>query len=445
MASPRALLINPPVYDFALFDLFLKPYGLLRIGRWLEDGGYSVDLVNALDYRDPESASLPGFPHRQKNGTGKFFRQRLRNPVLAKVTDRSYARYGILPEVFKKRIKRINPDIVLVTSGMTYWYPGVVEAVEVVRESHPGVPVIVGGVYSTLLPSHCLKVTGADYIVSGEAELHLPAILKKHGLPVPPGTPGRDLLMVPELLSDAAVIRLNDGCPLRCDYCASHIICPAFKKGDAEEAFRVVRELHEKLGTRNFAFYDDALLASGDRVLIPFLEQLIDAAFDIRFFVPNALHLSLLHEKTAFLMKESGFQEIRLGFESSDDDFHIQHDRKYRQDDFPRVIKFLKRAGFAPKEIGVYILAGLPGQRIEEVEASVRYASSFAVKVCLARYSPVPGTSLWQQAVNSCDLPLEEEPLFHNNTLFPLNWSGFRRKDLHELKELVRKLNLKMG
>jgi hypothetical protein len=80
MSAPRALLVVPPVYDFALFDLFLKPYGLLRVGRWLEEGGYEVRVVDGLDYTDPASAALLGGARRGLDGTGKFFKTSAETP-----------------------------------------------------------------------------------------------------------------------------------------------------------------------------------------------------------------------------------------------------------------------------------------------------------------------------------------------------------------------------
>ena len=69
---PRALLVQPPIYDFALFDLFLKPYGLLRVGRWLAEAGWEVAFVNGLDYEDPVSAAVLPAPKRQPRGRGNF-------------------------------------------------------------------------------------------------------------------------------------------------------------------------------------------------------------------------------------------------------------------------------------------------------------------------------------------------------------------------------------
>ena len=32
---PRILLVNPPVYDFAAYDFWLKPYGLLTVAGYI--------------------------------------------------------------------------------------------------------------------------------------------------------------------------------------------------------------------------------------------------------------------------------------------------------------------------------------------------------------------------------------------------------------------------
>ena len=68
---PLALLIFPPIYDFALYDLFIKPYALLRIGKWLKKSGYKIKLVNYLRINDTAAVKKLGAPKRKKNGTGK--------------------------------------------------------------------------------------------------------------------------------------------------------------------------------------------------------------------------------------------------------------------------------------------------------------------------------------------------------------------------------------
>jgi len=453
----EVLCIQPPIYDFALYDLFLKPYGLLRIARWFRMSGYNVTVLNALDYEDPFTEAVLGKARRKSNGTGKFHRMPIDLPDGIKRIKRRFGRYGILPEVFEARVRQSKPGLVLITSQMTYWYLGVAEAVRIVKKYHPGVPVAVGGVYATLMPEHCREYTGADEVVEGDFFLRLPSLLERWGFPAPEdlsdgGTglsfpaackTSRDELfplMEASVWKDAGVVRLNTGCPYRCTYCASHSIEPGFRAGNYRRAFEYIREMYESLHIRNFAFYDDALLVRKEEVLLPLLEEILRHDMKLRIYTPNAVHMSCMDYETARLMKRSGFQEVRLGYESADEDFHQQFDTKYRPEEVPEAIDVLRKAGFTGSQLILYILAGLPRQDISEVLQSLRTVSGFKVRVSIAEYSPVPRTALWDKAVESSSYPIETEPLYHNNTFFPMEWEGFSRSGLQRVKDMARRM-----
>ena len=437
MDKPCALLISPPVYDFALYDLFLKPYGLLRIGRWLHDSGWDVIFIDSLSWSDPVSLKTLNKPVRRANGTGKYFRQTVRNPDIFKKSGRTYSRYGITGDSLVHQIKSINkPDIVFVSSSMTYWYEGVFEAVRTVKKILPGVPVAVGGIYASLLTRHCIEKSGADYTVKGDGIDELKTILGRLSLPVPAGIPEEKVLQDP-LWKESGVIRLNKGCPLNCRYCASSVISE-FREGSADSAFVQLEEYVMKWSTSNIAFYDDALLHKKDSLLVPFLERVYEADFNINFYLPNAVHVNYLDFKTADLMKKCGFREIRLGFESSSADFHQKNDRKVSSHSFENTLDELFAAGFKSDEIIVYLLAGLPEQEMEEVRDSVNYLRKFGVKISISEYSPVPGSSLWDKSVEKSIFPIAEDPFYQNNSLFPLQWEKFTKKDMADLKNLAR-------
>lgn len=438
--KPLALLVAPPVYDFALYDLFVKPYALLRLGRWLAGCGYRVRLVNGLDYRDPDSAAALGVPRREARGTGKFFRQPRPRPGFADL-ERSFARYGILPASFQRRIAAERPDLVLVGSGMTYWYPGVIEAVRAVRACHPRVPLILGGVYATLCAAHARRHVEADYLVKGAAYPRLAEILASLALPYPAEPPPEEILTPPEACWDAGVLRLNRGCPFRCAYCSSRLLDGEFQAGRPESALGTLRRLQRRFKTRSFAFYDDALLVDKEKGLIPFLEGVLSAGIRADFYVPNAVHLRFLDRRTAELMKRAGFREIRLGFESAESAFHASLDQKLDPACLREGLAILRAAGFSGREITVYVLAGLPGQHRDEVEASIRFVAACGARVGVAEYSPLPGSALWERSVRLSPFPLEEEPLTHNNTLLPLRWRGFTLQDLEKMKLLARGLS----
>ena len=95
--------------------------------------------------------------------------------------------------------------------------------------------------------------------------------------------------------------------------------------------------------------------------------------------------------------------------------------------------------GYSPEEIGVYILAGMPGQRAEEVEESIAYTKEAGAKPILVEYSPVPGTPLFEVAMRTSQFDIENEPLFHNNSILPCQWEGFTPADYRKLKDEVKK------
>jgi radical SAM superfamily enzyme YgiQ (UPF0313 family) len=436
--QPRALLLYPPIYDFALYDLFLKPYGLCRLAAWLAHSGYSVRLVNALDYTDARSIAALGSPKREPRGTGKFFRKVVPTPPAVAGMKRSFARYGILAESLEQRIAAEQPDLVLVSAGMTYWYPGVIEAIRMVRRTFPRAPVVLGGIYPTLCPEHARSRCEADLVVSGPAFPGLKDFLESRYLPALPWSASEELLLLPEANWQAGVLRLNRGCPLNCAYCASRVIEPGFVPGDPDLLFRTVQEAHNRYGTRSFAFYDDALLSNKEQGLLPFLEQICRSDLSLRFYLPNAVHLRHLDSACARLMKRAGFAEVRIGFESASSQFHQTLDGKLVPRMLDQGLEYLLRAGFSPSEITAYVLAGMPDQKAEEVEMSLRHAAGFGIRVRIAEYSPVPGSALWSKAVRRSRFDLEGEPLTHNNSIMPMRWPAFTLEDLERLKTLSR-------
>ncbi|MCL2480513.1 MAG: radical SAM protein [Spirochaetaceae bacterium] len=450
--KPLAMLILPPIYDFAFFDLFFKPYGLLRIGKWLQDGGWDCVFINSLDYKDEVSLGKIKAPVRHGNGTGKIFRQIVPSPFLKlggaldgaimhgniPSLKRSFARYGICEESLRSKIAAKKPDIILISTFMTYWYMGVSEVVKICKGIWPGVPVIAGGIYATLLPQHCKDVAMPDHVAEGEAWDFLNNFFKSHSLPIcAPEGAGGEVLMDDPVWEDAAVVRLNSGCPMKCSYCASSKLS-SFFMGCYKTVFDQLVYLNKKYGTSNFAFYDDALLFKKEKSFLPLLELIISSNIKFNFYVPNALHIDYLDSKIVSMMKKAGFKEIRLGFESSDPGFHERNGKKYNADTFPSVIETLKSNGFYGDNVIIYMLAGLPGQYADEVKESVRYLKNFDVRISVSEYSPVPGSSLWEESVKKSIYPLGEDPLYHNNSIFPMSWEKFSYKDMQDIKVFAR-------
>jgi hypothetical protein len=434
------LLINPWVYDFACYDLFNKPLGLLEIAALLKESGFSIELIDAMDRFDPWLEKFLGeSPVKfQKRPCGNYYSEEVPKPPVFKAIPRKYKRHGMPPDVFIEKLSAVSaPDIILVTSGMTYWYEGVFEVISILKAEFPGVPVVLGGIYATLCHDHAMKHSGADHVYMGTDLAGIASLLS--------GISGREVKAAREYYSPAyelypkleyATLRTSNGCPYRCSYCAWHLLNPKYRRNDPESVVNEISRIQSSFGVNDFAFYDEALLYHADEHIIPIIKGLMKKGVKARFHTPNGLHARYVTERLARFFKECNFVEPRLGFESADRSRQDDTGGKVSNEDLGVAITALQSAGYSTSQIGVNILIGLPGQSVSEVEESIRFANTFKVRVHLEEYSPVPGTAYYTR----CGIPADADPLIHNNSAFPLHGPE-KVAEFERLKELNQKLN----
>lgn len=443
------LLINPWIYDFASFDLWAKPIGLLYIGSLLRKNGYKVHYIDCLDIHNPDMEKMNGIePAKRKvYGTGRFYKENVAKPDCLKDIPKRYSRYGITPEIFRRELKRIPvPDVILVTSMMTYWYPGVFKVIDIVKDIYPEVPVVLGGIYPTLCYSHAVEYSKADYIIRGEGENEVIRLVgeltgKEFEYPSPGERlddlpyPAFDLM--PDL--DYVCILTSRGCPFSCTYCASRIVYKEFRRRDPVCVADEIEFWKERYGVKEFAFYDDALMVEPEKNIVVILEEVLRRGISCNFHTPNGIHIRFLTKELCELMYKAGFKTIRLGFETSDFKMQYSTGNKTTNGELEESVSNLRRAGFLSSEIGVYILIGLPGQKPNEVEDTIKFVWETGSKPILAEYSPIPQTALWEDAVEESKFDIVREPLFHNNSLMPFRSKHFSLEIFNRLKQMTRK------
>jgi len=429
---PHILLINPWITDFAAYNFWIKPLGLLRIASLLRVNGFRITLIDCLDYSAKTS----------KYGDGKFLKTKIEKPLPLKSIPRNFSRYGIPEEILLKRfsLPEEKPDVIGITSGMTYWYPGVFKVIEIAKKVFSNVPIVLGGIYATLCSEHARKHSGVDIVFEGSEEieaLKLISDLTSFKLRTPNSELRTGLYPAFDLYSqlDYVCIATATGCPLRCSYCASPFLAKGFFRRDPFEVADEIEYWTGKYRVNNIAFYDDALLIEPSRHIIPILEEMTKRGIHCNFHTPNGLHIMEMDEETASLLFRTGFKTIRLGFETSNEAMQFETGGKVDNHAFKDAIKYLKRAGYSGEEIGVYVMAGLPGQRVGEVEETIAFVKEAGAKPMLVEYSPIPHTPLFEKAKRMSQFDLENEPLYHNNSVLPCQWDGFTITDFRRLKE----------
>jgi radical SAM superfamily enzyme YgiQ (UPF0313 family) len=424
------LLLNPWIYDFAAHNLWIEPVGLLTIAAALHDSGYDVTVLDCL-------ATHPGAPRPREDGSGKLHKTVLDKPACVAHVPRRYGRYGLPLPGFDAALGIRRPDLVMCTSGMTYWYPGVVEAIARVRARFGAVPVVLGGVYATLCTDHAREHTDADRVIPGPgvvAALELADQVtgndsepERYTDPRTWPTPAHDLVE-----RRYAALRTSWGCPHHCTYCASHRLQPTCVQ---REPSAVINEIAAcvRQGIRDFAFYDDALLMNAQRHIVPILEGVLRQGTEVRFHTPNGIHAGSVDSRLATLMRRAGFATLRLSLETIDPDRQRTTGGKVTTAAFTESVARLRAAGFGAAELGAYLLVGLPGQTLSEVKATVELVHSLGVQAKLALFSPIPGTPDGDRALSQ-----EADPLLHNSTVYPYLQGANHMRELQRIKLLAK-------
>jgi radical SAM superfamily enzyme YgiQ (UPF0313 family) len=439
----RVLLINPWIYDFAAYCEWSEPLGLLSIAAVLKENGYEVDLIDCLDRHHPK---LPAGVRDDTYGRGKYLKTPVDKPAILSHVPRRYGRYGLPVEVFQEEMERQpHPDAILVTSGMTYWYPGPFEAISRVKARFPRAPHILGGVYATLCADHAAENSGADYVISGEGELKALCLVDEltgnrsdhtRYSDVPDSLP-RPLHELRRNQGFVA-IETSRGCPFRCTYCASSLLHKqGFRRRDPRRVADEIEHCARELGIRDFAFYDDALLVDPEHHVLVLLEEILRRGLDCRFHTPNGLHARYVDEALATKMYEGGFKTVRLGLETSNAMQQRRTGAKISNRDFQRAVHYLKEAGFGAEQITGYVLMGLPGQSMGEVMDSIEFVHDCGALVQITTYSLIPGTKEWERAVSDGYINAGADPLLHNDSIYPFPWCRAGLDDFQQAKALA--------
>jgi len=311
------------------------------------------------------------------------------------------------------------------------------------RSVFPDVPILLGGIYASLLPDHAREHCAADEILTGPGEAALgQPLFRKTGLGAGACEGPADLEFSPclDLMRSVRFLPLltSRGCPFNCAYCASRKISPSFVKRDPAAVIQEIEAAAIRYGVQDIALYDDAFLVDPTGHALPILEAAAERVPGMRWHTPNGLHSSSIDRSVASAMKRAGFETIRLGLESSSDEFHARTGGKTDIQGFLTAVANLTEVGFTRQQIGAYLLVGLPGQSKAMIEDDVERVLLAGAFPKLAEYSPIPGTKMWPKALRSSRYRIAEEPLFQNCTLLPAAEPGVDATFLQETRKRIR-------
>jgi excisionase family DNA binding protein len=342
-------------------------------------------------------------------------RQQTRKPKELENTEGGYYRYGMGDKAYKAALMEYtDPQIILMTSSMTFRWHSVRDCIALTKEVFPNVPVVLGGIYATLAYEHALQHSGADFVIKapdGEANaLSLVNKLTGNQRRMLEPLPFWAFDLLPADKRSFAMLLTSYGCTRNCAHCASRLLYGGYRHRDTGEVIAEIDDRYNRHGVREFHLYDDDLLEDSPNHFELWAKEVIRRFPKARFHVPNALLIDQLTLRNTELLRELKVKPIVLGVDA------VQEAELLGRwwisfKDIKDTVDLLEKAGFKRYDIKVYVHVSHPTQTLRSLLETVRFLLELGVRPALNRYTPIPGTRLFDQ--ENADLALL------NNKIYP--------------------------
>jgi len=338
-------------------------------------------------------------------------------------------------EQFKKRLAEEKPDVVGITT-MTFTLLDVIGTVRLIKEINPKIKVVLGGPHVHIYPEETLKIKEVDYLVIGEGEKPLKALLanlndlknlyKIRGIGFKDG-PKLVVTGAEELIEDldelpfparhltpyqkygsalakrfpVTTMFTSRGCPYQCLFCDRPHLGKMFR---ARSAKNVVAEMEQcqKMGIKEIFIYDDTFGVDRQRVLdicAGLKEKKVNLAWDIR------TRVNTVDEEILKALKEAGCQRIHYGVEAGTQKILNVLRKGITLEMAVKAFRLTKKAGI--QTLG-YFMIGSPEETKEDILATIKFAKKLNPDfVHFTITTPYPATDLYRLGLSKGILPFD--------------------------------------
>lgn len=342
-----------------------------------------------------------------------------------------------------ERVVAENPDYIGVTCLAVEYSKHAHTIIGRLRPRFPNTPIILGGVYCTLMPEAAMEDKNIDYCVLGEGEPVIPTLLKciDNGSSVADAIPegiafrqngkavirnqhtflsGAQLDALPfpayhkTLYEKYGVVNVkysfadtrdtvpvskiytSRGCPAGCNFCAVEAIAgKKFRYRSIDGVLDEMQFLIDHYGTKEFVFYDDNLIFDRKRAKDLF-RGMIKRKLNIKW-KPANISVFSMDKEMLDLMKESGCTMLVFAIESAVDRvLHKIITKPLRIDRVMPIIDYAKKLQF--RCAGLYVI-GNPGETWDEIHTTIRFAEDAGIYSHFSIATPLPKTKLYAEAV----------------------------------------------
>lgn len=299
------------------------------------------------------------------------------------------------------------------------------EYAEFVKQKHPDVFLIAGGVHPSIFPEEVLEKSVVDVAVTGEGDFVLPEIILTEDLhtvkgiafrdtdgkivrtPRPKEIENLDVLPFPAWhlfdvkkyknprimarRNPVGTIETSRGCLAGCTYCNKTIFGRTWRFKTPE---RVVDEMAYMLeaGFKEIHVYDDMFTTDLERAK-RICDLIVERGLDISWRLDCGIRVDSVDQEFFQKLKKSGCYCVGFGIESGSQEILDHIDKGLKVDCVQNAVKWAREAGL--ETVGFFMF-GLPGETEETMEKTIALATSVGLdyaKVTLA--TPYPGTGFY--------------------------------------------------
>ncbi len=330
--------------------------------------------------------------------------------------------FKVVNKDIESELITFRPDIVGITS-VTQNYSVAKQYAKIFKVK--GIPVLMGGIHISMLPSSLTSDMDVGIIGEGEKTIieimelfikqgklvadelckingivyrdngnHL-ILTQKRELIVPLDEipfPARELFGIEK----HSYLFSSRGCPFRCVFCASSHFWGAVRFFSAEYVTEEIKELIGKYGVKFISFYDDLMIANVKRLrkLVALLQK-ENIPKKIKFSI-NA-RANLLNEEVVQLLKDMNVVSVGMGLESGNGRVlkYLKGDNISLEDN-RTAIRVLKKYRIAAN--ASFVIGSPDETRLEILDTYQFIENSRLNFVDTYVITPFPGTPIWEYA-----------------------------------------------
>ncbi|WP_320045047.1 B12-binding domain-containing radical SAM protein [uncultured Desulfobacter sp.] len=328
----------------------------------------------------------------------------------------------------KIEISQFSPDIVGI-QAMTFTLIDAIMVSVNAKNISQNTKVVLGGPHPTLYPIETVKIPSVDFVVFGEGEYPFRKFVQKmvegksadgiQGLISKSQIhfdmdinyiqdldslrrPAYHLINIENYSSvfspDKRIMTMmsSRGCPGRCIFCDRPQMGKKFRKKSAKKVFDEMEYCVNQLGVNQIVFYDDTFTIDRQRV-IDICDLIIDNCLNIKWDI--RARIDNMNETMITKLAKAGCCRISFGIETGSDRLQNHIKKHVNLEKAANIVKFANNAGV---EVLGYFMIGLPTEKREDVEKTIKYMMSLPIDYAhIAIFTPYPGTAFYNEMIKS--------------------------------------------